>query len=75
MPASLSQEVGLALGAQSGEARIREVAESAGFSRSGAPGDVAQPGSPNVDRSTSVVKPKEELQWRSFSQSDGASSL
>jgi SAM-dependent methyltransferase len=32
-PASLSQEVGLALGAQAGEARIREVAESAGFSR------------------------------------------
>jgi SAM-dependent methyltransferase len=32
-PASLSQEVGLALGAQAGEARIREVVESAGFSR------------------------------------------
>jgi SAM-dependent methyltransferase len=31
-PASLSQEVGLALGAQAGEARIREVVESAGFS-------------------------------------------
>ena len=30
-PASLSQEVGLALGAQAGEARIREVVESAGF--------------------------------------------
>jgi len=32
-PASLSQEVGLALGAQAGEARIREVAEAGGFSR------------------------------------------
>jgi 2-polyprenyl-3-methyl-5-hydroxy-6-metoxy-1,4-benzoquinol methylase len=32
-PASLSQEVGLALGAQAGEARIREVVEAAGFSR------------------------------------------
>jgi SAM-dependent methyltransferase len=32
-PASLSQEVGLALGAQAGEARIREVAETAGFTR------------------------------------------
>jgi hypothetical protein len=31
-PASLSQEVGLALGAQAGEARIREVLQSAGFS-------------------------------------------
>jgi 2-polyprenyl-3-methyl-5-hydroxy-6-metoxy-1,4-benzoquinol methylase len=31
-PASLSQEVGLALGAQAGEARIRDVVESAGFS-------------------------------------------
>ncbi len=31
-PASLSQEVGLALGAQAGEARIREVVMSAGFS-------------------------------------------
>jgi SAM-dependent methyltransferase len=31
-PNSLSQEVGLALGAQAGEARIREVALSAGFS-------------------------------------------
>jgi 2-polyprenyl-3-methyl-5-hydroxy-6-metoxy-1,4-benzoquinol methylase len=31
-PASLSQEVGLALGAQAGEARIREVVEGAGFS-------------------------------------------
>ena len=30
-PASLSQEVGLALGAQAGEARIREVAEKGGF--------------------------------------------
>jgi SAM-dependent methyltransferase len=32
-PASLSQEVGLALGAQAGEARIREVAEAGGFTR------------------------------------------
>jgi SAM-dependent methyltransferase len=32
-PASLSQEVGLALGAQAGEARIREVVSEAGFSR------------------------------------------
>jgi hypothetical protein len=32
-PASLSQDVGLALGAQAGEARIREVAEAGGFSR------------------------------------------
>jgi 2-polyprenyl-3-methyl-5-hydroxy-6-metoxy-1,4-benzoquinol methylase len=32
-PASLSQEVGLALGAQAGEARIREVVEAGGFSR------------------------------------------
>jgi len=32
-PCSLSQEVGLALGAQAGEARIREVAASGGFSR------------------------------------------
>ena len=31
-PASLSQEVGAALGAQAGEARLREVAEAAGFS-------------------------------------------
>jgi SAM-dependent methyltransferase len=31
-PASLSQEVGLALGAQAGEARIRDVVLSAGFS-------------------------------------------
>lgn len=30
-PASLSQDVGLALGAQAGEARIREVVTSAGF--------------------------------------------
>lgn len=30
-PASLSQEVGLALGAQAGEARLREVVEAAGF--------------------------------------------
>jgi hypothetical protein len=32
-PASLSQEVGLALGAQAGEARIRSVVEAGGFSR------------------------------------------
>lgn len=32
-PASLSQEVGLALGAQAGEERIRRVATEAGFSR------------------------------------------
>ena len=32
-PASLSQEVGLALGAQAGEARIRDVATRAGFHR------------------------------------------
>jgi SAM-dependent methyltransferase len=32
-PASLSQDVGLALGAQAGEARIRDVVSSAGFSR------------------------------------------
>ena len=30
-PASLSQEVGLALGAQAGEARIRDVVMAAGF--------------------------------------------
>jgi SAM-dependent methyltransferase len=32
-PASLDQEVGLALGAQAGEARLREIAQQAGFSR------------------------------------------
>jgi SAM-dependent methyltransferase len=32
-PASLSQEVGLALGAQAGEARIRDVARAGGFTR------------------------------------------
>ena len=32
-PASLSQEVGLALGAQAGEARIRDVVSAAGFTR------------------------------------------
>ena len=32
-PASLSQDVGLALGAQAGEKRIREVVEAAGFTR------------------------------------------
>jgi len=32
-PASLSQEVGLALGAQAGEARIREVVQGAGFTQ------------------------------------------
>jgi SAM-dependent methyltransferase len=33
VPASLSQEVGLALGAQAGEARLREVVTTAGFQR------------------------------------------
>ena len=33
VPASLSQEVGLALGAQAGEARLREVVTAGGFSR------------------------------------------
>ena len=32
-PASLSQDVGLALGAQAGEARLRDVVTAAGFSR------------------------------------------
>jgi hypothetical protein len=32
-PASLSQEVGLALGAQAGEARLRDVVTQAGFRR------------------------------------------
>jgi 2-polyprenyl-3-methyl-5-hydroxy-6-metoxy-1,4-benzoquinol methylase len=32
-PASLSQDVGLALGAQAGEARIRDVVETGGFTR------------------------------------------
>jgi 2-polyprenyl-3-methyl-5-hydroxy-6-metoxy-1,4-benzoquinol methylase len=32
-PASLSQEVGLALGAQAGEARIRDVVQTGGFTR------------------------------------------
>ena len=32
-PASLSQEVGLALGAQAGPARIRDVVSAGGFSR------------------------------------------
>ena len=32
-PPSLSQEVGLALGAQAGEARIRNVVETGGFVR------------------------------------------
>ncbi len=32
-PASLSQEVGLALGAQAGEARIRDVVSAGGFTR------------------------------------------
>ena len=32
-PASLSQEVGLALGAQAGEARLREVVTTGGFTR------------------------------------------
>jgi SAM-dependent methyltransferase len=33
VPASLSQEVGLALGAQAGEARLRQVVMAAGFTR------------------------------------------
>jgi hypothetical protein len=33
VPASLHQEVGLALGAQAGEARLREVILAAGFMR------------------------------------------
>ena len=32
-PASLAQEVGLALGAQAGEARLRDVVVAAGFTR------------------------------------------
>jgi hypothetical protein len=32
-PCSLSQEVGLGLGAQAGERRLRKVAEEAGFGR------------------------------------------
>jgi hypothetical protein len=32
-PASLAQEVGLALGAQAGEARLRDVATQGGFTR------------------------------------------
>ncbi|HXZ62314.1 MAG TPA: hypothetical protein VEG62_06185, partial [Acidimicrobiales bacterium] len=32
-PASLSQEVGLALGAQAGETRVRDIVTAAGFSR------------------------------------------
>jgi hypothetical protein len=32
-PASLSQEVGLGLGAQAGEARLRDVVEQGGFTR------------------------------------------
>jgi hypothetical protein len=32
-PASQSQDVGLALGAQAGEARLRQVVEDAGFTR------------------------------------------
>ena len=33
VPASLSQEVGLGLGAQAGEARIRDVVQAGGFTR------------------------------------------
>jgi hypothetical protein len=33
VPTSLSQEVGLALGTQAGEARLRDVISSGGFSR------------------------------------------
>jgi hypothetical protein len=32
-PASMAQEVGLALGAQAGEARLRDVANKAGLTR------------------------------------------
>ena len=32
-PASLSQEVGLALGAQAGETRLRDVMQQAGFTK------------------------------------------
>ena len=32
-PASLSQDVGLALGAQAGEARLREIVLASGFTR------------------------------------------
>jgi hypothetical protein len=32
-PASLDQEVGMALGAQAGEGRLRDVARQGGFSR------------------------------------------
>ena len=32
-PASLSQEVGLALGAQAGEKRLRDVLQQAGFTK------------------------------------------
>jgi hypothetical protein len=32
-PASLSQEVGLALGAQAGEKRLRDVMQQAGFTK------------------------------------------
>jgi hypothetical protein len=32
-PASMAQEVGLALGAQAGEARLRDVAKQGGFTR------------------------------------------
>src|SRR5262249_30165266 len=33
VPASLSQEVGMALGAQAGEARLRQVVSAGGFTR------------------------------------------
>ena len=33
VPSSLSQEVGLALGAQAGEAKLREVVTKGGFTR------------------------------------------
>ena len=33
VPASLSQDVGLALGAQAGEGRLRDVVQSGGFTR------------------------------------------
>ena len=54
-PASLAQEVGLALGAQAGEARLREVAKAAGFSSPPRRGNTVQSGaggaeSESVDR-------------------------
>jgi hypothetical protein len=50
-PNSLSQEVGLALGAQAGEARLRKVFEDAGFThvrRAGPDADEPHPRSPRL---------------------------